>query len=231
MSLLLFVIVLAVGVGFVSMPLADNRAAQPYSGLLVTWHQSTGPVWRETPEAGWFIVGHGMTLLLLSVPLLVADAGPHAVLAALLCAPMIAMLALYSEMAPFDMAIWADGIVRGRYIMGWDSFSHYTLDDDAIALHSAVAPELVRIVLRPPPRQLGEVLAALRLPGTPRPTTSSWMTRRGFSTAFALSTLPFLVVTYALWSANSDLAAQITAASILAVALLGIRLRRWFGLN
>jgi hypothetical protein len=46
-----------------------------------------------------------------------------------------------------------------------------------------------------------------------------------------LSTGPFLALSYALWSTGSDISMQITTASILAVALLGIRLRRWFGLN
>jgi hypothetical protein len=153
-------------------------------------------------------------------------------LAGLLCAPIIAMVALYSELAPFDMAVWADGIVRGRYVMGWDAFSHYQVNDGEILLHSAVAPELVRVVLRPPARQLGETIAALRLPAHPNPDAGGgWMTLQGFGTAFALSTGPFLALSYAFWTTGSDMAVQVTTASILAVALLGIRLRRWFGLN
>src|SRR5436190_5880689 len=169
---LTFIVVLVIAVIVMQVILGRNRAAKPWSGLHVTWRQATGPVWRELPYAWWYIGGHGLALVVLSAIMLRqgSESGGFlsAVGAGVLCAPAIAMLVLYGYLPPFDMAVYDGGIIRGRFVLAWNGFSHFRAGDaPEIVLYSARAPDIPRIVLRPPASQYGDVVARLKLPDHP----------------------------------------------------------------
>lgn len=133
------------------------------------------------------------------------------------------------------MALYPEGIVRGRFASEWGAYSHFVCDPAAgvIRLYSVRAPEIARVAWRPPDgafRDAAELLAR-HLPAVPPP-RPPWPRRRGaFLAAGALLSLAALLAGFALLRAGVPWVPWAFAGTAYAVCLGGIGLVRGFALD
>jgi hypothetical protein len=224
-----------------------GRRAYPHDTAVLHWREQVVPAWRQDPLAALFIGVHAGTVVALAVL-----AGLHAARAPVepvpwmsapgqLLAGFMAGAVLGFPLAsrlgpPMPMALYPEGVVRGRFVADWSAFSHFAADPSSrlIRLYSPRIPTIARVAWRPPGEELfREVVAFLvrHLPAAP-PGPAPWYRTRPMFAALggAITVLP-LIEAVALTRSDSPWTAPFLAGTAYLVCIAGLLLIRSYRLD
>ena len=194
-----------IGGGLIGLVLAVwsvRRGRRPYppDTAVLHWRERVVSAWQQDPASALFIGVHAGSVMAFAVlagihaardpvePLSWAVAPAHLLLGVL--AGAVLGFPLASRFGPpMPMALYPEGVVRGRFVSGWSAYSHFTADETSrvIRLFSPSIPSVARVAWRPPTEDLfRETVGFLvrHLPAAP-PAPSAWYRTRTVLLALA----------------------------------------------
>jgi hypothetical protein len=224
-----------------------GRRAYPHDTAVLHWEEAVVPAWRQDPLAALFIGVHAATVVALAVlaGLNAARApvepvpwisAPAQLLAGLMAGAVLGFPLASRFGPPMPMALYPEGVVRGRFVADWSAFSHFAADPSSglIRLYGPRIPTIARVAWRPPGEDLfREVVAFLvrHLPAAP-PGPAPWYRTRAMFVAVgaAITVLP-LSGAIALTRSGGPWTAPVLAGTAYLVCVAGLVLIRSYRLD
>jgi len=241
-----------IGGGLLGLALAGwsirrGRRAYPHDTSVLHWHERVVSAWRQDATGALFIGIHAGTVVALGLLAAMhalqraAEPPPPAGAPVYLLLGVLAGAVLGFPLAsrigpPMPMALYPDGVVRGRFVSDWSGYSHFVADPASglIRLYSPRVPAIARVAWRPPTDELfREVVAFLvrYLPAAPA-APRSWYRARGTFLAFgAAITMGPLLAAVAVVQSGSRWTPLFLAGTAYLVCLAGILLIRSYRLD
>jgi hypothetical protein len=224
-----------------------GRRAYPADTAVLHWQERVVSAWRQDPLAALFIGVHAGTVVALAVlaglhaarapvePVLWLSA-PAQLLAGFMAGAVLGFPLASRLGPPMPMALYSEGVVRGRFVADWSAFSHFAADPSSglIRLYSPRIPTIARVAWLPPGEELfREVVAFLvrHVPAAP-PAPAPWYRTRPMFVALgaAITVLP-LIQAIALTRSGWPWTAPFLAGTAYLVCVAGFLLIRSYRLD
>jgi hypothetical protein len=224
-----------------------GRRAYPADTAVLHWEETVVSAWRQDPIAALFIGVHAATVVALAVlagfnaaraPLEPVPwiSAPAQLLAGFMAGAVLGFPLASRIGPPMPMALYPEGVVRGRFVADWSAFSHFAADPSSglIRLYSPRIPTIARVAWRPPGEELfREVIAFLvrHLPGAAPGPAPWYRTRLMFDALGVAITLLPLIKAIALTRSGWPWTAPVLAGTAYLVCVAGFLLIRIYRLD